>query len=99
MGVRVHRLGVEHVAIGKLHDLAEVHHRDPVGNVSHHGQVVSDEDIRQVELALQVFQQVDDLRLDGYVQSRHRLVAHDQLRPKGDSTRDADALPLTAGKL
>src|SRR6185369_8627100 len=44
-------------------------------------------------------EQVHDLRLDGYVQGRYRLVAHDQLRPKGDGPRNTDALPLAAGKL
>ncbi len=65
----------------------------------HDGQVVRDEDVRQVELALQVFQQVDDLGLDGYVQRRNRLVADDELRPQRDRARDADALSLATGEL
>src|SRR5580698_9543650 len=50
-------------------------------------------------LALQIDQQVDDLGLDRYVERRHRLVAHDQLRPERQRPRDADALALTAGEL
>ena len=34
----------------QLHDPAEIHHRDPVADVAHHGQVVGDEQVRQPEL-------------------------------------------------
>ena len=74
---------VQLVGGGDLDDLAEVHHRDPVAHVRDDGQVVGDEDVGERELALQVGQQVDDLRLDRDVQGRHRLVADDQLRAAG----------------
>ena len=34
-----------------LHDLAEVHHRDPVGDVADDGEVVRDEQVGEPELA------------------------------------------------
>ena len=40
-------------------------------------EVVGDEDDRQAELALQVAQQVEDLRLDRDVERGHRLVGDD----------------------
>ena len=79
-----------------LDDLAEVHHRDAMADVLDHCEVVRDEQIREVELRLQVHQQVDDLRLHRHVQSRHRLVADDQARPYRQRPRDAEALALPA---
>ena len=57
-------LRVELVGVGELDDLAEVHHRDAIAHVAHDREVVRDEDQRQIELALQRPQQVEDLRLD-----------------------------------
>ena len=65
----------------------------------HHGQVVGDEQIRQVQLVLQVHQQVNDLRLDRHVERRHRLVADDELWIERERARDTDALALAAGEL
>ncbi len=82
-----------------LHDLAQVHDRDPVGRVVHHGQVVGDEQVGQAVLLLEVLEQVDDLRLHGDVQRGDRLVEHQQLRLHRQRPGDADALPLPAGEL
>ena len=68
-------------------------------DVADDAQVVGDEQVGQPHLALQLQQQVDDLRLDGDVQRRHRLVGDDQLRLQGQRPRDADALPLAAREL
>ena len=59
--------------------LPEVHHRDAVGDVLHHREVVRDEEVGEAQAPLQVLQQVDDLRLDRDVERRHRLVADDEL--------------------
>ncbi len=93
------RVVVDVVPAGRLDDLPQVHDRDPVGQVPHHRQVVRDEQIGEVELALQVLQQVDDLRLDGDVQGRNRFVANDEGRVDRQRPRDPDALPLAARKL
>ena len=85
--------------VGVLDDPAEIHHGDAVADVLDHRQVVRDEQVRQAELALQVHQQVDDLRLDRHVERGDRLVADDQLRVERQRPRDADALPLAAGEL
>ena len=42
---------------------------------------------------------VEDLRLHGHVQRRHRLVADDQPRVEREGAGDADPLPLPAGEL
>ena len=59
----------------ELDDAAEIHHGDAVADMLDHGEVVRDEQVGQAELALQVDQQVDDLRLDRDVERRDRLVA------------------------
>ena len=70
-----------------------------MADVAHHAQVVRDEDIGQAQVALQVHQQVDDLRLHRHVQRRHRLVADDQRQFQRQRARDHDALALAAGEL
>jgi hypothetical protein len=62
-------------------------------------QVVRDQHEREVVLALQVAQQVEDLCLDRDVERRDGLVGDDQLRLQRERARDADALTLAAGEL
>ena len=93
------RVLVQVVRRRQLHDLAEVHHRDPIGDVPDDGEVVRDEEVREVELALQCLEQIDDLRLDRDVERRHRLVADDEVRIEGQGARKPDSLALTAGEL
>ena len=64
-----------------------------------HAQVVADEQIGQPQLLAQVHEQVEDLSLDGDVQSRHRLVAHQHRRLHGQRPGNADALALAATEL
>src|SRR5713226_8844074 len=58
-----------------------------------------DEELGELELALKILEQVDDLRLNRDVQRRDRLVADDQLRIERQRPRDSDALPLAPGEL
>ena len=81
-----------------LDDLAEIHHGNAVRHVLDDRQIVADEQQREAELALQVLQQIDDLRLDGDVERRDRLVADDQFGFGGERPGDADALALAAGE-
>ena len=85
--------------VGDLDDLAEVHHGDPVADVADHREVVRDEDVGEAELALQIGEQVDDLRLDRDVERRDRLVADDQLGAQREGAGDADPLSLAAREL
>src|SRR3546814_12916668 len=48
--------------------------------------------------ALQVAQQIDDLRLDRNVERRYRLIADQQFRPHDQRARDRDALTLATGE-
>ena len=82
-----------------LDDLAEVHHRHPLADVAHHGEVVGDEEVAEAEPLLQVLQQVHDTGLDAHVERRDRLVEHDELRIERQRPGDADALALPTGEL
>jgi len=62
-------------------------------------QVVRDEDVGEAEVALQVLEQVQDLRLNRDVECRDRLVADDQLRVDRERARDTDPLALAAREL
>src|SRR4051794_23263798 len=100
-GLRVRMLGVaEHLAtIRHLGDLAEVHHGDAVTDVLDDAHVVGDEEVGQPELALEVLEQVEDLRLDRDVERGDRLVAHDQIGLEDERAGDADPLPLATREL
>src|SRR3954467_2541605 len=97
--VRVNRPAVQVFRGRILNDLAEIHHRDPVGNVADHAEVMRHEQVRQAELVLKVLEQVDDLRLHRYVERGHRFVGDDEFWMQGQRPCDADALALTAGEL
>ena len=59
---------------------------------------MADEQVGQVVLATKVQQQVQDLRLDGHVESGDRLIADDELRIEGEGSRDPQALALASGE-
>ena len=67
-GVGMAGRGEQVVRRCRLDDAAEVHHGHPVGDVLDDAEVVGDDEVGEVELALQPLEQVDDLRLDGDVE-------------------------------
>ncbi len=95
----MNRFLVELISARVFDDLAEVHDRDPVGHVPHDTEVMSHEEVGQTELVLHFLEQIDDLRLYGYVQRRDGFIGHDQLGPQRKCTGDADPLTLPAGEL
>jgi hypothetical protein len=58
------RLAVEGLGIRRLHDAAEIHYRDAIGDVFHDGEVVGDEQVSQAALTLQVEHEVQHLALN-----------------------------------
>src|SRR5256886_11935435 len=67
--------------------------------ISDDGEVVRDEEVGEVELLLQLFEEVDDRRLDRDVQRRDRLVRHDEVGIESDCACQPDALALAAREL
>ena len=53
----------------------------------------------QVQVALKIIKQIDDLRTDGYIQSGNGLVTDQQFGIHDQCTGNTDSLPLTARKL
>ena len=63
--------------VGNLDDPSEVHYRHAVADVFHHREVMRDEQVAEAKIDLQIHQQIDHLRLHGYVKRRDRLVEND----------------------
>ena len=92
LGIRMLRSS-ENLPLGSdFDDLAQIHHRDPVGEVLDDREVVADEKKRKPKLALQIPQQVNDLCLHRHVERGDRLVAHDQIGLGRKRARNRDAL-------
>ncbi len=60
---------------------------------------MTDEDVGEVEVALQLVEQVEHLRLHAHIQGRYALIADDELGAKCQCTGYADPLPLPTAEL
>src|SRR5665213_335467 len=83
----------------RFDDTAQVHDADRAGNVTDNGQIVGDEEVRQSKLSLEPLEQVQDLRLNGYVERGYRLVQHNERRVHREGPGNPDPLPLATGEL
>ncbi len=93
-GVWVLRLPGDLAGGSRFNDFSAIHYRDAGGEIANHGHGVRDEQIGQSELALQLSQQIDDLRSDAYVEGGDGLVGDDEFWAQGEGAGDSDALPL-----
>ena len=80
-----------------LHSLAAAHHAHPIRHLAHNAQIVSDEQNRHAESRLQLLEQFKNLRLNGDIQSRGRLIGDQDVGIVGQSHGDHHPLALTAG--
>src|SRR5512147_2303703 len=60
-----------------------------------HRKIMSNEQIRETKLTLQIPQDVQDLRLNGDIQRRDRFIANDKARAQSQGTCNPNALTLT----
>jgi len=67
--------------------------------VAHHRQVVADEEVGQTPLALQVFHDVEHLRLHAHIQGAGGFVADQKVGLGGQGAGNRDALTLAAREL
>ena len=95
----MNRVGEQLLGGRLLDNLAGVHNRDVMSDLGDQCQVVRNEDHGKAELGLKIVKQLDDLLLDGNVQSGRGLVADDQFGVAGKGHSDQNALTLTTGKL
>ena len=98
LGVRVPGVLANFCGVARFDDSAKIHHEDSLADMLYNGQIVGDEQIRQVVFALEINEQINNLRLDGNVERAHSFVTNDELRFNGEGTRDADPLALTAAE-
>src|SRR5579883_1769484 len=82
-----------------LDDPSRIHHRDLVGAPGDDAEIMRDEDEGHVALTLFARQEVEDLRLDGDVERRRRLVGDEQLGLARKRNRDRHPLPHAARHL
>ena len=81
------------VTVGKLYDLAEVHHGDAVRKILYHGKIVCNEQDGKSEAVAQLVKKIYDLRLNGNVQRGNRFIRNYKIRLKDYRSCDADPLP------
>ena len=90
----------QHVAHrAALDDPPQVHHRDPVGGLRNHAEIVGDEQDRHAELGHQRLHEVEDLGLDGHIERGGRLVRNEEPRAGRERHRDHRPLAHSAGEL
>ena len=75
------------------------HDAHPVGHLAHDAEVVGDEQQRHAVARLQRLQELQDLRLDGDVERRGRLVGDQQVGLVGERHGDHHPLALAAREL
>ena len=93
------RVAKERVRGRRLDDLAGVHHGDTVRDARHDAEIVGDEDEGDAELALKIGEEAQNLRLDGHVERRRRLVGDEEVGVAHERHRDHHALAEPARKL
>src|SRR5919108_1138332 len=81
-----------------LVEAASRHHGDSVGHVINDGQIVRDEEISELELALKVLEKIEDLGLHRNVECGHGLVANHHIRIESKRACNTNSLPLAARK-
>ncbi len=92
-------VGENHRRRRLLHDLTAVHNHDVVRHLVDDAQIVGDEYNRSAVFSLKFVHQVQDLRLNGDVECRCRLVRNQDFRLTGKCHSNHNALTHTARKL
>ena len=94
------RWGLKNVSLAAEFDqVAGVHDGDTVGDLRNDREIVRDKQHGEAETGAEIGEQIEDLRLDGDVQSGGRFVGDEQARAVDDGHGDHDALAHAAGKL
>jgi hypothetical protein len=82
-----------------LDDLALEHHADAIRDLTHDAEIMGDEQHRHVEPALQLGEELQDLRLHRHVEGGGGLVGDEEIGLVGKRHGDHHALALAAGEL
>src|SRR5262245_60427762 len=90
---------IDRLAVGKLHDAAQMEDHHAVRDLAHDREIMTDENERHAGERLKLHDKVDDLALDRDIECADSLVANDQLRSDNHSPRDTDTLILSTREL
>ena len=85
--------------IAFFHNPAHVQNRDLVASFRHQSEIMGNKQYGQATLALEVQQQLQDLRLDGDIERRGRLVGDNQIGLGRERHRQHDPLLHAAREL
>ena len=83
--------------LGGLHHLSGEQDGYPVAHLGDHGEVVGDEQDAGTGVGHEVAQQVEDLRLNGHVETGRWLVGDEDSRTEREGHRDDGPLAHPAG--
>ena len=97
-GIRMAWIGKQGRTWPDFDDTAEMHHRDAIGNVLDHGEIVRNENVGQPKPVLQIAQQIEDLGADRDVERGDRFVANDEFRLDRQCPGNGNPLALAAGE-
>ena len=86
---------VQCIGLPRFDNLAMLHDHHFVRHIFHDGQIMGNKQIRQTEFILQILQQIENLRLYLDIESRNRLIAHQNFRLHRQATRNGDPLALS----
>ena len=98
-GIGVERVRVQFLCRGQFHDLAQVHHRDAVAHVFYHTEIMRDENVGQGMELLEILEEIENLRLDRYVQRLDGLIGDNQGRLHGERPGNPNPLAHTTAEL
>lgn len=94
--VRVRRAVVDVLRVADLHDIPAVEHRDAVTEIVDDIEVVRNEEHREILLAVDLLEKIENLGADGHIERGDRLVRDDQRGLDHQRSADAYALALAA---
>ena len=98
-GIGVLRLGKQVLDGGLFHHLPAIHDHHTVGDGGNHAKVMGDPDDRHAQLLAQLFDQFQNLRLNGHIKGGGRFIGNQHIGVARQRNRDHHALAHTAGKL
>ena len=95
LGVGVLRAVKDDISGSVFHDLAGIHHGDVIGEVANYREVVGNKDHGQIQFVAQFEEKIENLGLDGNVQSGYRFIREHQFRFGCEGAGDGNPLSLT----
>ena len=84
--------------VGHFNNSPQIHHSNPVTDMLNNTEIVSDEQVCQIELVLQILKKIENLSLNRYIKSRNRLIGNNYSRFENQSSGNGDTLSLPRRK-